>query len=106
MYVSFLGINPRFAWSPHASGGSPEPGALYVNVFEQPAGRAFFFILPSVEPTSRPAAKPSGQMIGYARHSREPFGSGLKADGRMGCPAFAEIYGEAGSPLYVNPLNG
>jgi hypothetical protein len=37
MYASLLRINPRFAWSPHPSGGSPEPGALHLGIFEQPA---------------------------------------------------------------------
>jgi len=40
----------------------------------------------------------------YARHGREPFGSELKAEGLMGYCAFVKSYGEAGSPLYVNPI--
>ncbi len=41
LYVALLGINPRFAWSPHPSGGSPEPGALHLDVFDQPARCVF-----------------------------------------------------------------
>jgi len=42
VYASFLGICPRFAWTPHPVGGSPVSEALHMGVFPQPLrGRLF-----------------------------------------------------------------
>jgi hypothetical protein len=42
MYASFLGICPRFAWTPHPAGGSPVSEALHLGIFHQPPRRRFF----------------------------------------------------------------
>ena len=42
MYASFLGICPRFAWTPHPAGGSPVSEALYMDIFHQPLRNRFF----------------------------------------------------------------
>ena len=42
MYASFLGICPRFAWTPHPAGGSPVSEALHMDIFYQPLRSQFF----------------------------------------------------------------
>jgi hypothetical protein len=42
MYASFLGICPRFAWTPHPAGGSPVSEALHLDLFHQPLRIRFF----------------------------------------------------------------
>ena len=42
MYASFLGICPRFAWTPHPAGGSPVSEALHLDIFHQPLRHRFF----------------------------------------------------------------
>ena len=41
MYVSFLGICPPGARTPHPPGGSPVSGALDLDIFQQPAQQVF-----------------------------------------------------------------
>ena len=41
MYASFLGICPRFAWTPHPVGGSPVSEALHLDIFRQPLESRF-----------------------------------------------------------------
>ena len=36
VHASFLGICPRFAWTPHPAGGSPVSEALHLDIFHQP----------------------------------------------------------------------
>jgi len=63
------------------------------------------YLTPGVTGRQAPFLADPMHALVYARHGREPFGPELKADGLMGCPAFAGSYGEAGSPLYMNPVN-
>jgi hypothetical protein len=42
LYASFLGICPRFPWTPHPAGGSPVSEALHTDIFHQPLRSRFF----------------------------------------------------------------